>query len=411
MHKKDNQTPNGIKGTSFVQVGTITVPDIFFRPINTDIPEINMALSELGGMIPSQSIFATGKPGSGKTTLFSVVAANITKLNPTRPAAFGSLEMSDFQLAAMGRKIPGFKEVIVSTVFDIEETIAELKKLNPSVFVLDSIQKAAGKMPGGKNANQIKIVDALTKFAKETFIPVVLIGHVNKAGVYIGPTHLLHEVDTHFLVNYDRDNDLRTFNTDKNRFGGSNFEYLFGIGSDKVWVGNPYLDDSVAPPIKKHNPDLDISKEKMKEVLDKFIADNSTRPSISESTSRAFCDIWLSHMKNIDKEDIEKRSKVGSVDKISLLHDYNGVAQCMHKHGKAFIRMGDKMFKDDFKIGNIGYGKEQKFIKSNCVTREDLFVWVLIHEWCHLYKDHSKHTVEFFEEVQKVYRKYTASLA
>lgn len=404
--KRNTFNAASLKGTSFVKAGSVKVPDIFFQPIDTTVPELNAALSEMGGIVPSQVIFCTGKPGSGKTTLACVAGANVTR-KTGKPAAVVSLEMSDFQLAAMGRRIPDFNDMVITTTWNLKDTIAELEKINPSLVILDSIQKAAMKMPGSHNHNQKLIVDEFTAYAKRTFVPVILIGHVNKGGVYIGPTHLLHEVDTHFLVNYERDTDLRTFNCEKNRFGGNNFEYVFGITTNCVWIGNQYKDTLEAE--KPKNPVLQVSAQSMSNALSRFKADNAGKPSVSENASRSFCDIWLAYMKDLDKDKFVKDTHFKDVQKVHLDHNYNGVAHCYPYKGK--IQMGKRMFDTNFKVGSIGYGKEQPFISRNVKDREDLFVWVLVHEWVHLYKGHDKgHTVAFFEDVQKTWKKFQDSL-
>jgi hypothetical protein len=54
-------------------------------------------------------------------------------------------------------------------------------------------------------------------------------------------------------------------------------------------------------------------------------------------------------------------------------------------------------------IGKIGYTKEQKYITARCVDSVDLLIWVVVHEWCHLYEGNQHHKNAFFDDVASKY--------
>jgi hypothetical protein len=205
----------------------------------------------MGGIVPSQVILATGKPGAGKTTVFIAALARLAMRYRERPAAFVSYEMSDYQLKMQTKKIPGFEDVLIKTDFTtLEELFIEFELMEPSLVVIDSLQTLAEKIREKEpklsfNAAQKKIVHEAVIFSKRTFIPIVLIGHLTKSGTYLGPPALEHGVDTHFKVEYDRELECRTYSTSKNRFGGVIDPQTFGITSQGVWFGNPYAMDVV----------------------------------------------------------------------------------------------------------------------------------------------------------------------
>src|SRR3972149_9441754 len=72
-----------ISASGWTTVKDIKVPSKLFEPIKLEIKDLDIFLSELGGIIPSQCIFFTGEPGVGKTTLamfiLSKVAAQVGK--------------------------------------------------------------------------------------------------------------------------------------------------------------------------------------------------------------------------------------------------------------------------------------------------------------------------------------------
>jgi energy-coupling factor transporter ATP-binding protein EcfA2 len=403
---------------AFFKASSIQVPDILFQTIKTGSPEIDMAFSELGGIVPSQVVMITGKPGSGKTTL-SLCVTSKTTLATGKAAAFISLEMSDFQLALSRKKFPGFDTMLISTEFSLKETLKELREMKPSAIVLDSMQKAAGLMVKQKespNFNQAQkdLVDAFYKFAKETFIPVFLIGHCSKGGSYLGPSHLEHEVDAHMKVEYDEELFMRTFSFGKNRFGGDGQPQQFGITSTGVWLGNPYVTDTEMPEDDDQAPEDndgdDTSHVKaFNTIYRQFKANNGPLKGITMTEARAFSQATLNFLKKHDAHNIKTKAFVRDPSKIKLSFDYSGVAQCAS--AKGIIRIGKKMVGAGFQIGSIGYRKEQDFIKRNCTTKEELFLWVMCHEWVHLYKGMQHHKNEFFRAVEHLYLSVVRALA
>lgn len=395
---------------AFRKASSIEVPEILFRTTKTGSPEIDMAFSEMGGIVPSQVTFLTGKPGSGKTTLALVVSSKMY-LSTKRPPAFISLEMSDFQLALSKKKFPGFDNMMVDDEFSLTKSLNALKAMKPSSVVIDSLQKAAdllvsqGESPNFNKA-QKDIVNALYKFAKETFIPVFLIGHCTKSGSYVGPSHLEHEVDTHITVDYDRELDLRTFTPGKNRFGGIVDPQVFGITSSGVWIGSPYVTDLEVDKDGALQPAH--ANSKFSTIWRQFNERNHASSSYSAIEARTMSQATIDFLKDFDSHNIVSNSYIKSPSRVHLTYKYNGVAQCASHKGE--IRIGDVMMSNRFTIGSIGYRKEQPFIKRHCKTREDLFLWVMIHEWCHLYRGMQHHKIEFFKGVEALYIKVRASL-
>jgi hypothetical protein len=233
--KKLNQN---IGEHSFVSIEDIHIPDIFYHPLKSGIYDLDLQFSEMGGLIPSQSIMLTGEAGAGKTTMIMLYISRLAK-NTGRPAAFFSLEMSDFQLKLLSKKLGNLEGIIVcQSLTNIELAIKKLNEIKPSVVVLDSIQYASQSLYRSCIKGQKDIVKIFTKFAKDTFTPVVLIGHVGKDGKYIGPADIMHTVDTHINIWKDRSDDSKYISCNKNRFGGKFDDIVYRIFNDGVGLGN-----------------------------------------------------------------------------------------------------------------------------------------------------------------------------
>src|SRR5438093_8048678 len=117
------------------------------------------------------------------------------------------------------------------------------RKLRPCVLAVDSIQtmslRALESAPG--SVTQVREVGhRLAAFAKETGIPVILVGHVTKEGSIAGPRVLEHLVDTVLFFEGDRSHAYRILRAHKNRFGSTNEIGVFEMKSEGlVEVPNP----------------------------------------------------------------------------------------------------------------------------------------------------------------------------
>ena len=96
--------------------------------------------------------------------------------------------------------------------------------LSPDLIIIDSIQTLSSphldSTPG--SISQVReCAGELQRFAKETNIPVFVIGHITKDGAIAGPKLLEHIVDTVLQFEGDRNYTYRILRTLKNRFGST----------------------------------------------------------------------------------------------------------------------------------------------------------------------------------------------
>src|SRR5699024_8343895 len=113
----------------------------------------------------------------------------------------------------------------------------------PEVLIIDSIQTLhtdyIESSPG--SLSQIReSTGELIKFAKETHVPVLIIGHITKEGSIAGPKVLEHMVDTVLQFEGDRNHVYRIMRAHKNRFGPTNELGIYEMqGEGLRQVANP----------------------------------------------------------------------------------------------------------------------------------------------------------------------------
>jgi DNA repair protein RadA/Sms len=100
----------------------------------------------------------------------------------------------------------------------------QVKALQPQLIIIDSIQTLYSNLilsSAGSVSQVRECAGEFQRLAKETNIPVVLIGHINKDGELAGPKILEHIVDVVLQFEGDRNYTYRLLRTIKNRFGSA----------------------------------------------------------------------------------------------------------------------------------------------------------------------------------------------
>jgi DNA repair protein RadA/Sms len=108
---------------------------------------------------------------------------------------------------------------------NLDSIIGHIRKLSPTLVVIDSIQTIYRSDLAGAPGSIGQVREcavALLRLAKETNIVVVLVGHVTKAGYLAGPRVLEHVVDCVLYFEGERYHSFRILRAIKNRFGSTN---------------------------------------------------------------------------------------------------------------------------------------------------------------------------------------------
>jgi DNA repair protein RadA/Sms len=200
--------------------------------LRTGIGELDNVLG--GGIVPGSLVLIGGSPGIGKSTLTTMVLANLFEAG--RRALYVSAEESAAQVrlraerlrrAALG--IP----VIAET--DLQAVLATLERERPEVCVVDSVQTlhaAELASAAGSVAQVREVAGELMRVAKAMRIAVLLVGHVTKDGSLAGPRVLEHLVDCVLQFEGERERTYRTVRAIKNRFGSTNEAGVFEMRDD-----------------------------------------------------------------------------------------------------------------------------------------------------------------------------------
>ncbi|MDO8367726.1 MAG: DNA repair protein RadA [Saprospiraceae bacterium] len=180
--------------------------------------ELNRVLG--GGIVPGSLVLIGGQPGIGKSTLLLQIAMKI----PAR-VLYVSGEESEEQIKMRADRVGDFKsECYILTETNTNKILQQAQELMPQMMIVDSIQTMStphlDSAPGGI-AQVRECTGELLRFAKETNVPIFLVGHINKEGDIAGPKLLEHIVDCVLQFEGDRHNTYRILRTLKNRFGST----------------------------------------------------------------------------------------------------------------------------------------------------------------------------------------------
>jgi DNA repair protein RadA/Sms len=174
-----------------------------------------------GGIVKGSITLLGGEPGIGKSTLLLQLAV---QLNNAR-VLYISGEESEQQIRMRAERI-GFKnpDCYILTETETSNIFNQISGLDPEIVIIDSVQTLHSDLiessPG--SISQIRECAAeFLRYAKETGIPVFLIGHITKDGTLAGPKVLEHMVDTVLQFEGDRHHVYRILRTLKNRFGST----------------------------------------------------------------------------------------------------------------------------------------------------------------------------------------------
>ena len=200
--------------------------------------ELNRVLGE--GLVPGSLILFGGEPGIGKSTLMLQLAVTEKNLR----ILYVSGEESEQQIKMRAERIGlDNNECFILTETNLQNIFLQTEEIKPQLLVIDSIQTLYSShiesSPG--SISQVRECTAqLLRYAKQTEVPVFLIGHITKEGALAGPKVLEHMVDVVLQFEGDRNHVYRLLRTIKNRFGSTNELGIYEmLGSGLRQVENP----------------------------------------------------------------------------------------------------------------------------------------------------------------------------
>lgn len=189
-------------------------------------PRIHLPSEELnrvlgGGLVPGSMVLIGGEPGIGKSTL---VLQNILSIK-SRRILYVSGEESATQIKLRADRIGRMSDnCYVVTETSLENIFSHIETIRPELLIVDSIQTIASdtiESSAGSVSQVRECAASLLRYAKESGVPVLLIGHINKEGSLAGPKVLEHIVDAVLQFEGDRQYMYRILRATKNRFGNT----------------------------------------------------------------------------------------------------------------------------------------------------------------------------------------------
>jgi DNA repair protein RadA/Sms len=178
--------------------------------------ELDLVLG--GGIVPGSLVLIGGSPGVGKSTLMLKLAGNIDKkvLYVAGEESPGQIKIRAERLGIKNKNLYIMPEIVV------ENIINEVK--NYDLVIIDSIQTIYSEKIQSAPGSVSQVREAtfeLMRAAKESKVPIFIIGHITKEGSIAGPRVLEHMVDTVLYFEGEASQELRILRAFKNRFGST----------------------------------------------------------------------------------------------------------------------------------------------------------------------------------------------
>ena len=217
-------------------VGT-SVPRRLQEVSYSAVPRMSTHCGELdrvlgGGIVAGSVLLLGGEPGIGKSTLLLQTALALGD----RRLLYVSGEESEEQIKMRADRLSGERRVESGErrgesgeLYVVSETVTQrifehIDTVKPELLIIDSIQTVTtGELdsPAGSVSQIRQCTTEFQRYAKQTGVPVLLIGHITKDGTLAGPKVMEHIVDAVLQFEGDRNYGYRILRALKNRFGST----------------------------------------------------------------------------------------------------------------------------------------------------------------------------------------------
>ena len=197
-----------------------------------------------GGIVPGSLLLLGGEPGIGKSTLLLQTALSI----PSKKILYVSGEESEQQIKMRADRLTEDGKRENGELYVVSETVTQrimehIDAVQPDILIVDSIQTICTETIDSSAGSISQIRECTTEFqryAKESGVPVLLVGHITKDGNLAGPKVMEHIVDCVLQFEGDRNYGYRMLRSLKNRFGSTAEIGIFEMQGDGLReVENP----------------------------------------------------------------------------------------------------------------------------------------------------------------------------
>ncbi len=192
-----------------------------------------------GGLVEGSLVLIGGEPGIGKSTLSLQIP-----LSCHLKTLYVTGEESPRQVKMRADRLGGLSDsCLIYSETHMEDILAQAAEVKPQLMIVDSVQTmytSAAESSAGSVTQIREVTSMLLHFAKNSGIPVILIGHITKDGYIAGPKILEHIVDVVLQFEGDGKGTYRMLRSIKNRFGSTSELAVFEMtGSGLREVTNP----------------------------------------------------------------------------------------------------------------------------------------------------------------------------
>lgn len=173
-----------------------------------------------GGLVAGSVVLIGGEPGIGKSTLMLQMALRLPRLCLY---VCGEESAQQVQLRAQRLGINNEACYLLAAT-STQDILQQAQQQPPELLIIDSVQTLQSPLldSAAGSVSQIRQAAAeMIQFAKQSHIPVILVGHITKDGHLAGPKILEHMVDTVLQFEGDRHHIYRLLRAQKNRFGST----------------------------------------------------------------------------------------------------------------------------------------------------------------------------------------------
>lgn len=205
-----------------------------------------------GGIVPGSLMLLGGEPGIGKSTLMlqlALRARGVRTLYVSGEESAEQIRMRAERIGIDNEECYILPETNTDAIFSHAATVA------PQLVVIDSIQTLytpRAEASAGSVAQIRECAAELLRYAKESGVPVMIIGHITKDGSLAGPKILEHMVDAVLQFEGDRNHLYRIVRVQKNRFGSTDEIGIYRMGT----AGLETVENPSAALISGHNAHL-----------------------------------------------------------------------------------------------------------------------------------------------------------
>ncbi len=233
--KNRHSISSGAKPRPITEVDNFAVPRLA-----TGVGEFDRVLG--GGIVPGALILIGGDPGIGKSTMLLQVACSVSQTYGS--VLYVSGEESAAQTKMRAERLNKLSDkLLIMTETNLDEIAISANYLKPALMIIDSIQTMySPEIPSAPGSvGQVReSTGKLLRLAKESGIPIAIIGHVTKEGNIAGPRILEHMVDVVLYFEGEKTYAFRVLRAIKNRFGSTHESGIFSMEEDGLMeVKNP----------------------------------------------------------------------------------------------------------------------------------------------------------------------------